>query len=551
MRDDGDITAAQERAASDEPLDLLPPGEATIAPHFVMYVQGELGRVAPALVGQPGLVIETTLDAGLQLEAERLATYQLSRLKDKAVSDAAIVVMDPRSGAIETMVGSADVNDVAQGGQINMATTPRQPGSALKPFLYAASFEHGYTPETPLLDVPTTFQTPEGPYAPLDYDRRFHGVVPLREALASSFNVPAVRTLDALGLPGFLEIAHRFGLSTLTDSETYGLSLVLGGGEVRLTDMTAAYGVFATGGERVAPFAITRVLDAGGRVVYEHHSSQPEQVISTEHAYQIADILSDPAARLPGFGDVTPLDTPFRAGVKTGTTTGFKDNWTIGFTPSVVVGVWVGNADDSPMSDVSGVDGAGPLWRSVIEAAVGHADPGWLPRPAGLVDVTVCVPTGLLSGPDCPTSVSDLFVRGTEPTATETYYTRTADGRVAVNVPLEARSWAQDAGLRISSPPATPNSGGAAGAQIVAPAPGSVFYISPELADQVVMLRATASSGTDGFRFSVDGSRVGTAGPDGRLVWALTTGHHTVQVEAQLPDGSTAVATSNYEVKAR
>jgi penicillin-binding protein 1C len=549
MRSDGDITAEEQAAAKAEELILLPAATPVIAPHFVNYALDELQRVRPDLAGERGLVIETTLDSGLQLEAERLANYQLLKLKGKDVTDAAVVVLAPGSGAIKTMVGSANFDDAANGGQINMATTPRQPGSALKPFLYAAAFEQGYTPESALLDVPVTFQTEQGPYAPLNYDRRFHGVVPLRVALASSFNVPAVRTLDALGINAFLDIAHRFGLSTLTDSGSYGLSLVLGGGEVRLIDLTAAYGALAAEGELSSPFSITRILDTQGHVLYEHPPSRTRRVVSAQHAYQIADILSDPDARIPGFGQVTPLDTPFKAAVKTGTTTGFKDNWTLGFTPALSVGVWVGNADNSPMQDVSGVDGAGPLWRDVMEAAVGKGDPGWLKRPAGLVEATVCAPTGLLPGPACPSPVTDTFVAGTVPTSTEQYYARADDGRLVVNPPAEARSWAVDAGLALA-----PGVAGLAGQalQVVAPAPGSVYYLSPELAAQQFMLRATAPPGTQEITFTVDGAAAGTVpGSEGKLVWQLVPGVHSVSAHSILADGSTATATSRYEVKAR
>ncbi|MGH2632743.1 MAG: penicillin-binding protein 1C [Tepidiformaceae bacterium] len=553
MRAGGDITPSQQAAAGAEPLQLLPPVTPVIAPHFVNYAMDELARVRPDLVGKPGLVIETTLDSGLQQESERLATYQLSKLKTKDVTDAAVVVLDPRSGAIKTMVGSANFDDTANGGQINMATTPRQPGSALKPFLYASAFEHGYTPETPLLDVPVTFQTSQGPYTPLDYDRRFHGVVPLRVALASSFNVPAVRTLNDLGIDTFLDIAHRFGLSTLSDSESYGLSLVLGGGDVRLIDLTAAYGALATEGQLTAPFAITKVLDTQGNVLYQHTATEPRQVLSPQHAYQVADILSDPNARIPGFGEVTPLDTPFKAAVKTGTTSGFKDNWTLGFTPGLAVGVWVGNADNSPMQDVSGVDGAGPLWAGVMEAAVGNGDPGWLKRPAGLVDATVCAPTGLLPGPDCPSPVTDLFVAGTVPSVAETYYSRSGGGQLLVNPPPEARAWALDTGLALApASHADATNPGTSLLQLVNPPPGSVYYLSPELQAQQLMLRATAPPGTSTITFSVDGAPAGAApGNDARLVWPLVAGTHTVTAHATLADGSSATATSRFEVKTR
>ena len=277
-------------------------------------------------------------------------------------------------------------------------------------------------------------------------------------------------------------------------------------GDVRLIDLTAAYGALATEGQLSAPFAITKVLDTQGDVLYQHGATPPRQVLSAQHAYQVADILSDPNARIPGFGEVTPLDTPFKAAVKTGTTSGFKDNWTLGFTPGLAVGVWVGNADNTPMQDVSGVDGAGPLWRDVMEAAVGNSDPGWLQRPAGLLNATVCAPTGLLPGPDCPSPVTDLFVAGTVPSSTEQYYSRSVDGQLLVNPPPEARAWALDSGLALA-PAAAGSAAGPGGGllQLVTPPPGSVYYLSPELQAQQLMLRATAPPGTKAITFAVDG----------------------------------------------
>src|SRR5256712_1567494 len=344
------------------------------------------------------------------------------------------------------MVGGAPDGDPAHGGDINMALARRAPGSALKPFLYAAAFEHGFTPATALLDVPTTFGGEADLYTPLNYDRSFHGVLPLRVALASSLNVPAVRTLDALGIDAMLEIAHRFGLATLSEVERYGLGLTLGGGEVRLLDLANAYAALGAGGELVEPFAVQRVRDASGRVLYERPAPTPRRGLSAEHAYLLADILSDPDARIPGFGGVTPFELPFPAAVKSGTSTGSRDTRTLGFTPEVTIGVWVGNADGSPMQDVAGVDGAGPIWRDAMMAAALGRRMSWYARPAGIVEATVCAPTGLLPGPDCPSPVRELFMAGTVPGESERYYGRDADGRITIDPPLEARCWAKRAG---------------------------------------------------------------------------------------------------------
>jgi penicillin-binding protein 1C len=545
----GRISHDQAEAARTEPLDLLPALEPALAPHFVSYALDELARTRPDLAARRGLVIETTLDAGLQRESERLMRLHLEDLTGKNVTNGAVVVVEPGSGRILAMVGSAAGDDPDHGGQINMAVQPRQPGSALKPFLYAAAFEHGFTPATALLDVPTTFTTNQGPYSPMNFDRSFHGVVPLRTALASSFNVPAVRTLDTLGIDALLEIAHRFGLRTLTDADSYGLSLTLGGGEVRLLDLTAAYAALGAGGAYAEPFAITRVRDSHGRVLYERPPSAARAVVSAEHAYLLADILSDPSARIPGFGQVTPFDLPFRAAVKTGTTTGFRDNWTLGFTPELAVGVWVGNADGSPMHDVSGVDGAGPVWRDVMMAAALGRRLSWPPRPAGIVEATVCSPTGLLPGPACPSPIRELFVAGTVPAEQEQYYVRDESGRVAINPPMEALAWARDAGFATARD-APDASGGPI--RIVQPATGSVFFMAPELREQQLVLRASAPAGSERVTFRLDGRVIGEGpGADVRLVWRLEPGMHRVEATARLADGSTTTATSTYEVKSQ
>lgn len=544
----GKITPGQADEAASRDLAFLPALTPPIAPHFVAFALGELARLRPGLTGRPGLVIETTLDAGAQREAERLARLRLDELKERNAGNAAVVAIEPSTGRILVMVGSADWQE--KGGQINMATSPRQPGSALKPFLYAAAMERGYTAATPLLDVPITFETATGPYSPLNYDRRFHGVVPLRVALASSFNVPAVATLDQIGIDAFLEMAHRFGLSTLTDSERYGLALTLGGGEVRLTDLTAAYGALANGGELVEPFAVTRVRDTAGNVLYERAAAPARRVLSPELAFILGDIMSNPEARVPGFGYGSVLGTPFWSAVKTGTTTGFRDNWAIGFTPERVVGVWVGNTDNTPMRDVSGVDGAAPIWRDVLEVALAGTGESPPVPPGGVVREIVCSPTGLLPGQHCPSPVWEWFVAGTEPRSPESYYGRSASGDLTVNPPPPARAWATEAGLLVSSELAPGAETGSV--QILSPAPGSVFVVAPELERQELTLKASFPPGAESTELRVNGAPVeATNGAVATALWAMVPGTYSVEAIAYLPGGGRAMAQTTFEVKAR
>ena len=543
MVEDGWITRAEADEALAEPVALVAGEPAAIAHPFVAFALAELGRVRPDLAGRDGLVVETTLDAGLQVESERLARARLAPLARRNVTDAALVAIEPGTGRIVAMIAGATDGDPKHGGAIDMTTTRRQPGSALKPFLYAAAFERGYTPASALLDIPTTFVSAASTYAPLNFDRSFHGVVPLRTALASSLNVPAVRTLDAIGLDAMLGMLQRVGLRTLDEAESYGLSLTLGGGEVTLLELTSAYASLGTGGLLVDPYAVERVRDSAGHVLYEHPRAAARRVLSPQHAYLITDILSDPDARIPGFGGVTPFDLPFEAAVKSGTSTGFRDNWTVGYTPDLAVGVWVGNADGSPMSDVSGVEGAGPIWHDAMLAAALARPMSPFARPAGLVEATVCAPTGLRPGPSCPSPSRELFVAGTEPTDVERYYVRDADGTLRIDPPLEARAWARDAGLALV------DDGNVSAVRIVSPTPGAVLYRAPELPAQQTVLRASTLPGAVRVVFDIGGSMVEASGADPHMVWDLVPGRHTLRVHAFWSDGTVATATTVFEVK--
>jgi len=547
MVEDGWITKIQADAAAAERIDVLPAALPPIAHQFVAFARTELARLRPDLAVRGGLVIETTLDAGLQSESERLVRMRLEALRERHATDAALVAIEPATGRILTWIGSATDGDPAHGGEIDMVRTPRQPGSALKPLLYAAAFEHGFTAASPLLDVPSTFATADGPYVPANFDRSFHGVVPLRVALASSLNVPAVRTLDQIGLDAMLEISHRFGLATLNSVESYGLSLTLGSGEVRLVDLTNAFAAFGAGGMLAEPFAIERVRDASGRVLYAHAPPVTRRVLSSEHAYLVADILSDPEARIPGFGGVTPFDVPFPAAVKTGTSTGFRDTWAVGFTPNIAIGVWVGNADGAPMEGLAGVEGAGPIWRDAMMAASLSRSMGAFVRPAGIVDATVCAPTGLLPGPDCASPMREIFSAGTVPTAREHYYFKDLDGRLSIDPPIEARDWARAAGLTLRSDGASASRDAL---RITAPIAGTTIYFAPEISGSELVLRAVAARGVDRVTFAVDGMVIGDApGSDPWVVWALEPGKHTLRISSRLADGSVATATSTFEVR--
>ncbi len=396
-------------------------------PHWVNFIRAELESMYDAQrIYRSGFTVYTTIDPQLQQRAQEIVRQQVEALADKRATNGALVAIRPGTGEILAMVGSADFYNEDIDGQINMAVRPRQPGSSIKPLTYTAAFEKGWTPGTLIWDVPSEFppsgnpNDPRPPYIPVNYDERFHGPVTVRTALANSYNIPAVKTLDFVGIfdnpdtpktDGFIAFAQRMGISTLTRDD-YGLSLTLGGGDVTLLDLTAAYATFANLGNRIEPTGILRIEDHEGVVVYEYEQPQGEQVIRPEHAYLISNILSDNAARTPAFGPNSLLHLPFPAAAKTGTTNDFRDNWTLGFTPDITVGVWVGNADYSPMINTSGLSGAAPIWNEFMQFAQNQLTggvPSPYPRPAGIVDRVICTVSGAEPSEWCPNQRTEIF----------------------------------------------------------------------------------------------------------------------------------------------
>ncbi len=404
------------------------PASATIRfPHWVDYIRMQLeARYDPNTIYRSGFTVYTTLDPALQTQAENLLRERIALMAENNAKNGALVAIQPGTGEILAMVGSPDFYSEEISGQVNMAINPRQPGSAIKPLTYAAAFEKGWTPSTLIWDVPSEFP-PSGdpndtrePYRPVNYDGRFHGPVSVRSALANSYNVPAVKTLQYVGIydnpstpaaDGLINFAKRLGITTLTRSD-YGLSLTLGGGDVSLLEMTSAFSVFANNGRRIPPVAITKIVDFKGQVVYEYQLPAGDQVMRPEHAYLISSILSDNQARAPMFGSDSVLNLGFPAAVKTGTTNDFRDNWTIGYTPDVAVGVWVGNADYTPMQNTTGLSGAAPVWSEFMKAAIQSltgGSPTAFVRPAGVVDRVVCLFSGAEPSEWCPQQRSEIF----------------------------------------------------------------------------------------------------------------------------------------------
>ncbi len=379
MKESGFIIEEEYQKALSEDVKFQTKQTAGIrAPHFVFYVTDYLQRkYGEDVLESGGLRVVTTLDAEIQERGEEIARdYALENEKTFNAENAAFVVIDPRSGQILAMIGSRDYFDNRIQGNFNVATSKRQPGSTFKPFVYAEAFIKGYTPETMLFDVrtqfasacaPDNYTSENGCYSPVDYDGKFRGPVSMRESLAQSINITSVKTLYLAGLEDSLTLARNMGVSSLGDASQYGLTLVLGGGEVSPLEMTGAYGVFASGGVRNNPTPIIEVRDGRGSVL-EKYEEKTRRVIPQEVASLISDILSDNVARAPAFGETSALHFSDRdVAVKTGTTNDYRDAWIIGYTPSVVLGAWAGNNDNTPMEKKVAGFIVAPMWRAYMD----------------------------------------------------------------------------------------------------------------------------------------------------------------------------------------
>lgn len=489
---------------------------AFLAPHFTTRLLAWAGDE-----DRSGARWRTSLDLGLQQEIEAEVRHTVEQLHPQGARHAAAVVLDNRTGGILAWVGSPDFwADSA--GQVDMVVSPRQPGSALKPFVYGLAFDRGFTPASILADVSRIYQTSSGPYSPRNYDRRFHGPVRAREALGSSYNVPAVELANALGPGSVLATLHRAGFTSLArGAEHYGLGLALGNGDVTLLELANAYRALANAG-------------VWSPVQWHATASSPgaTRVMSAEAAALVTDILSDASARAPGFGLDSPLNFSFPVAAKTGTSRHFTDNWAVGVTGRFTVGVWVGNFSGKPMDGVSGVTGAGPLLHRAVLATAARFPPGSLPSPAdaGAQPARICRLSGLRAGAACP-GTTEWFADGTGPAHQCDWH---RDGGVVL--PDAFAEWAAATRLgEVPQPlvrrgPADSTRGGGP-LQIVSPREGDRYATPPGVAARyaTLALRATGE-GAAAVRWFVDGTPISGAR------WALAAGRHVVRAEG--PPGS-------------
>jgi penicillin-binding protein 1C len=536
MEHSGALTAAQADEARAERLVFTRTPAPFTAPHFVeMVLAGANADRARR--------IETTLDAGLQSDIAGIIASQRDTLEKHGASNVAVVVLDNRSAEWLAWEGSGDYFDAGRGGAINGPVSPRQPGSALKPFTYALAFEAGYSPASVLADIPSNFPTAEPGvvYSPRNYDGRYRGPLLARRALAGSENVPAVALASQVGVPKLLRFLLRAGLTTFDKNAAYyGLGVTLGNAEVRLDQLVAAYAAFARGGEWVEP----RYLP--GR------TQGRRALVSRRTAFWISDVLSDPEAREFIFGRGGSLEFPFPVAVKTGTSQAYHDNWTVGYSRHVTVGVWVGNFDRTPLRDSTGVTGAGPIFHAVMLAAerrAAYSDQDLpdapivsAPEESGLVAQEICALSGMRANPWCPTRRREWLAAGAGELPCSWHHV--SDGDVITILPPEYSAWAGPA-RAVAAPrqvqAAQPRRTTAALA-IASPPDGATYLIDPTLRRefQSVPLRAT-TAGPTRIEWRVNGERIGESGSGPPLSWSLTPGKH--RITARDAEGREASAT--------
>ncbi len=580
MEKDGFITADERVLAEETILHYTETPYPIRAPHFVWMIKSQLDAYGEInFAAQQGLVIRTTLDLNIQQIAEGAITRQLKEYRQRApeqnVNNAALVALDPRTGEILALVGSADYFDETIAGSINMAIAPRQPGSAFKPFLYAQALDPNggrgpgisgpWTAATPMLDVTTTFPTHEGAsYTPKNYDGVEHGLIPLRESLASSLNIPAVLTLQHVGIADTIHFAERLGITSLGDPHEYDLSLALGGGQMSLLELTGAYAVLANNGMKTDRPAILDIRDADGTLLYEPPRAPSLQILDPRVVWLLGDILSDDDARALGFGRNSTLKIDRPAAVKTGTTTNFHDNWTIGYTPDLIVGVWVGNSDYKAMKDVTGLTGAAPIWHETIRKALEGKPKTNFARPEGLAQVEVCMLSGLLPTPHCGHTRAEWFIAGTEPTQPDNIFQQVtidaltgalaADStppdrrqiKIVLDLPLAAHPWARSQGLPLLAD--IPQAGEASiqpQIALISPPPNATYRLDPSFdpAAQKLLIEVVAGAGITEVTIWADGVPLATLHSSPyQAWWGLSLGAHRFWATAVTVNGETVTS---------
>lgn len=504
----GDIPEARWERTKAEPLQLVPEQHNFRAPHFCEFIMRQIPQSKKRILSR----IQTSCDYALQEKIERLVKDHIQSLEKKSITNAAVIVMDNPTGEILSMVGSKDFFSDRHDGQVNGALSLRQPGSTLKPFTYGLALERGMTAAEILEDRDFYFPTPGGSYSPRNYDNKFHGMVRLRQALACSYNVPAVSLLESLGADLLYQRLKVLGFDSLDKSPThYGVGLTLGNGEVTLLELTRAYSTLARGGIFLGETAILKCFDTDEREIAWKKKEKPRMIFSAPVAFLLTDILADRDARVPAFGYLSPLNLPFACAVKTGTSADFRDNWTVGYTPRYTVGVWVGNFDASPMHSISGVTGCGPLFKDIMLLLENKNPPLPFAKARDVVKLKICPLSGNLATDLCPGAMEDIFIRGTEPKDYCPIHTGTDEPK---DFPPDRKHVFK----------------------IAFPRDNDVFKMDPVLRRtfQRIKLQATVPDDTavDRVEWWVNNRKIGVASSPFSLYWNLKPGIHRIKAVA-------------------
>lgn len=498
------------------PLKIVSERQNFRAPHFCEFLLKQIPLTESSRISR----IQSTLDYRLHEKIEALVENHVNSLKKKSITNAAVIVLDNKNRQILSMVGSKDFFDYDHDGQVNGALALRQPGSTLKPFTYALALERGKTAASLLDDEEIQFLTPNGNYHPENYDKRYHGQVRLREALACSYNVPAVALLKDIGPDALFQKLKEMDFTSLDHTPSYyGIGLTLGNGEVNLLELVRAYSTLARSGHYARETSILSLIEHGkdGSIPYQRKEFS-KKIFSPEIAYIISDILSDNNARIPAFGYDSPLNLPFPCAVKTGTSKDFRDNWTIGFTPKYTVGVWVGNFDGKVMHKVSGISGCGPLFRDIMLLLENKNPSQPFKQPETVICTKICPISGCLAGDECPGSIDEIFISGTSPTDTCSFHSES--NFPESNLPAQSAS----------------NFDNKDSFKIAFPFEGDIYKLDPVLRRNYQTIRFKVSIPDhmfiDKVEWWVNGEKIGTVSPPFSLAWKIQPGSYTIKAHA-------------------
>jgi penicillin-binding protein 1C len=547
MKATGALTAEQVHAESAASLDLVPPARVFRTPHLVANLIHDLKPLGLDGASE----VRTAIDPGLQADVEAMISEELSGLAQRRVGQAAALVVDNATGEVLAYVGSADFLDDLHQGQNDGIRALRQPGSALKPFAYGYALSHGFTPATVLSDVETHLATPTGDYVPRNYDRRVHGPVRLRAALANSYNVPAVRLAERLGTEAVVDVLRRAGFESLSkDAAHYGVGVILGNGDVSLWELARGYRGLARGGVAEPLRLVRSARDAEAGALAAREELLPRRFLSSSATALLTDILSDETARAPAFGLDNALRLPFPVAAKTGTSRAYVDNWTAGFTRERTVAVWVGNFDGTPMRGVSGITGAAPLFKRVMTRAMRGLPREPLVDRSRFESADICALSGKRAGPGCPSALHELFLPGTAPTESCPMHRMIASAsgaRTVLDVGPEFYAWAHGEGLESGPVPggAAPYSGSG---RLILPADGDEYVVDPAVPveSQSVPVRALAPASATRLEVRIDGGApLALAPPFATRVPAIP-GEHRIELFA--PGSAEPLSSARYVV---